>query len=44
MGDRLVELLVRAMARMHSVISAWWNRHTNPPTAADQRDTYADQW
>ena len=43
MGERL-DFLVRGMARMHSVISAWWNGFTTPPPAADQRDTYTDQW
>ena len=42
MGERL-EFLVRGMARMHSVISAWWNRLTTPPAATKRRDTYTDQ-
>ena len=43
MGERL-EFLVRGMAPIHPVISAWWNRHTTPPAVSERRDAYTDQW
>ena len=44
MGDRLIDLLIRAMERLHAALGTFWNRYTTPPTAAEQRDTYTDQW
>ena len=44
MAERFLDLLLRGMQAVHQAVRGAWKRHTTPPTPAEQRDTYTDQW
>jgi len=44
MGERLIDLLVNGMKRLHVALGRFWKRYTTPPGDAERKDTYTDQW
>ena len=44
MAERFLDLLLRGMQGLHELVLGVIERHTTPPTPAEQRDTYTDQW